>query len=115
MEEAFSIFDQRLRVNDHGFMGLLTSPTTPMAWLGDVIASARNALGASKLQASGPVAVEKKMVDWLGNRIGLPKTRGGWFVSGGSMAKMMAIVLARDLFLPPTKHDRAMAYLTTET
>lgn len=115
INEAFSIFHERLRVNHPHFMGLIPSPTSPVAWLGDVIASAFNALGASKLQASGPVAVEKKLVDWLGERVGLPDTRGGLFVSGGSMANLMAMVMARDRHLRPREHAKGVVYMTTET
>lgn len=115
IDEAFSIFHERLRVNHPRFMGLIPSPTSPVAWLGDVIASAFNALGASKLQASGPVAVEKKLVDWLGERVGLPDTRGGLFVSGGSMANLMAMVMARDRYLPAGEHGKGVVYMTTET
>lgn len=59
VDEAFEILDHRMRVNHPRFMGLIPSPTSPVAWLGDVVASAFNALGASKIQASGPVTVER--------------------------------------------------------
>ncbi|KAI6778758.1 uncharacterized protein J7T54_005861 [Emericellopsis cladophorae] len=115
LEEAFTAFDFRLRVNHPRFMGLIPSPTSPIAWLGDVVASAFNALGASKLQASGPVVIEKTLIGWLASRIGLPATAGGVCVSGGSMANLMGIVLARDQCVPHGEEQRAVAYLSDQT
>jgi glutamate/tyrosine decarboxylase-like PLP-dependent enzyme len=115
LEEAFTAFDFRLRVNHPRFMGLIPSPTSPVAWLGDVVASAFNALGASKLQASGPVVVEKTLIEWLAARIGFPATAGGACVSGGSMANLMGIVLARDRCVPHGEERRAVAYLSDQT
>ncbi|KAI9896381.1 hypothetical protein N3K66_008553 [Trichothecium roseum] len=116
IDEAFEIFDRRMRVNHPRFMGLIPSPTLPVAWLGDVIASAFNALGASKLQASGPVVTEKTLTEWLASQVGLPReTAGGIFVSGGSMANMMALVMARDRHVAPGQQDRAVAYMSDQT
>ncbi|KAG9252378.1 pyridoxal phosphate-dependent transferase [Emericellopsis atlantica] len=115
LEEAFTAFDFRLRVNHPRFMGLIPSPTSPVAWLGDVVASAFNALGASKLQASGPVVIEKTLIEWLASRIGFPATAGGVCVSGGSMANLMGIVLARDRCVPHGEEQRAVAYLSDQT
>ncbi|KAM5380080.1 hypothetical protein ACJZ2D_003727 [Fusarium nematophilum] len=115
LEEAFAAFDNRMRVNHPRFMGLIPSPTSPVAWLGDIVASAFNALGASKLQASGPVVIEKTLIEWLASRVGFPATAGGLCVSGGSMANLMGIVLARDHCVPHGEQHRAVAYLSDQT
>lgn len=115
IDEAFEVFDQRLRVNHPRFMGLIPSPTSPVAWLGDVVASAFNALAASKLQASGPLAIEKNLISWLASQIGLPDTAGGLFVSGGSMGNLMAMVMARDRHLTPAQYGPGMAYVSEST
>lgn len=116
IEEAFSIFDNRMRVNHPRFMGLIPSPTSPIAWLGDCIVTAFNALGASKLQASGPVVIEKTLIRWLADQVGFPSTAGGVCVSGGSMANLMAIVVARDRILTQqTDQLKAVAYLSDQT
>ncbi|KFA62045.1 hypothetical protein S40285_02099 [Stachybotrys chlorohalonatus IBT 40285] len=115
VQEAFGVFDHRMRVNHPRFMGLIPSPTSPVAWLGDCIAAAFNGLGASKLQASGPVVVEKTLVEWLASRIGFPATAGGVCVSGGSMANLMAIIVARDRHVKPGDTRLAVAYLSDQT
>ncbi|KAF5658713.1 glutamic acid decarboxylase [Fusarium heterosporum] len=115
LEEAFAAYDHRMRVNHPRFMGLIPSPTSPVAWLGDIVASAFNALGASKLQASGPVVIEKTLIEWLASQVGFPSTAGGICVSGGSMANLMGIVLARDRFVPRGETSKAVAYLSDQT
>ncbi|KAJ4264249.1 hypothetical protein NW762_005443 [Fusarium torreyae] len=115
LEEAFSAFDHRMRVNHPRFMGLIPSPTSPVAWLGDIVASAFNALGASKLQASGPVVIEKTLIEWLASQVGFPSTASGICVSGGSMANLMGIVLARDRHVPHGQTQKAIAYLSDQT
>ncbi|KAF5712356.1 l diaminobutyrate decarboxylase [Fusarium mundagurra] len=115
LQEAFTAFDHRMRVNHPRFMGFIPSPTSPVAWLGDIVASAFNALGASKLQASGPVVIEKTLIEWLAGRVGFPASAGGICVSGGSMANLMGIVLARDRFVPHGETGKAVAYLSDQT
>lgn len=116
IEEAFTIFDNRMRVNHPRFLGLIPSPTNPYAWLGDCISSAFNALGASKLQASGPVLVEKTLITWLAGSLGLPSdTSGGVFVSGGSMANLMGIAMARDHRISQGQEFKGVAYLSDQT
>lgn len=115
LEEAFTAFDHRMRVNHPRFMGFIPSPTSPVAWLGDIVASAFNALGASKLQASGPVVIEKTLIEWLGKQVGFPEGSGGICVSGGSMANLMGIVLARDRFVPQGQSHKGVVYLSDQT
>ncbi|CAJ0542369.1 Ff.00g000430.m01.CDS01 [Fusarium sp. VM40] len=115
LEEAFAAYDHRMRVNHPRFMGFIPSPTSPVAWLGDIVASAFNALGASKLQASGPVVIEKTLIEWLASQVGFPTTAGGICVSGGSMANLMGVVIARDRFVPRGETNAAIAYLTDQT
>ncbi|CAF3495823.1 unnamed protein product [Fusarium graminearum] len=115
LDEAFAAFDHRMRVNHPRFMGFIPSPTSPIAWLGDIVASAFNALGASKLQASGPVVIEKTLIEWLASQVGFPSTAGGICVSGGSMANLMGIVLARDRFVPHGESHKGVVYLSDQT
>ncbi|KAM0187745.1 hypothetical protein ACHAPA_012036 [Fusarium lateritium] len=115
LEEAFAAYDHRMRVNHPRFMGLIPSPTSPVAWLGDIVASAFNALGASKLQASGPVVIEKTLIEWLASQVGFPSTAGGICVSGGSMANLMGVISARDRFVPRGETHNAVCYLSDQT
>lgn len=115
IQEAFKIFDYRVRMNHRHFFGFIPSPTSPYSWLGECLSSAFNTFAGSKLQGSGPAVVEKTLLQWLASRAGLPVTSGGVFVSGGSMANMTAMILARDCILPDGKENLGVAYLSDQT
>lgn len=115
LHDAFEIFDFRARVNHPRFLAFVPGPAHPISWLGDCLTSAFNCHAGSKLQGSGCAVVEKTMVKWLATQAGLPDTAGGVFVSGGSIANMTALVLARDEHLPPGKFHLGVAYLSDQT
>lgn len=115
IEDAFKIFDFRARVNHPKFLAFVPGPASPISWLGDVISSAFNTFAGSKIQGSGAATVEKELTQWLASKAGLPDTVGGIFVSGGSMANLTAMALARDNFLPSGSESLGVAYLSDQT
>ncbi|RAH68293.1 pyridoxal phosphate-dependent decarboxylase family protein [Aspergillus aculeatinus CBS 121060] len=95
--EAQTIFDHRLRVNHPLFFGFIPSGTIQLSWVGDVLVAAFNAHGGGRKVGRGPCVVEEELLRWLAARLGLPaRTAGGVFVSGGSVANLMSIAVARD-------------------
>lgn len=115
VQEAIEIFDCRLRMDHPRFMGFIPSPVSPVSWVGDCLSRAFNAIASSKLQASGPSVVEKTLIEWLGAKIGFGDGCGGVFVSGGSMANMMGIVMARDQKLQNGSYSNGIIYVTEQT
>ncbi|KAJ3536517.1 hypothetical protein NM208_g6677 [Fusarium decemcellulare] len=115
IEDAFTISDYRLRMNHPRFFGFVPGPASPLSWIGDCLSSAFNSFAGSKLQGSGVAVVEQALIQWLSSRVGLPDTAGGVFVSGGSMANMTAMVLARDCNLPSGQEGLGVAYLSDQT
>ncbi|KAF5008177.1 hypothetical protein FDECE_5510 [Fusarium decemcellulare] len=115
IEDAFTISDYRLRMNHPRFFGFVPGPTSPLSWIGDCLSSAFNSFAGSKLQGSGVAVVEQTLIQWLSSRVGLPDTAGGVFVSGGSMANMTAMVLARECILPSGQEGLGVAYLSDQT
>ncbi|KAH8705222.1 pyridoxal phosphate-dependent transferase [Talaromyces proteolyticus] len=116
LKEAIEINSYRIR-NDHPrFFGFIPSPVLPVAWLGDVISSVFNVHGGSRLQSSGASAIEKSLIHWMAMMAGFPaETAGGISVSGGSMANLTAIILARDYKLPHDKVQTGVAYVSDQT
>ncbi|KAF2182832.1 PLP-dependent transferase [Zopfia rhizophila CBS 207.26] len=100
VEEAIKIFSYRLR-NDHPrFFGFIPSPAHPLSWLGEMLCSLFNTHGGSWLQSSGPSTIEAGLINFLATKLGLPsETAGGLFVSGGSMANLTGMTMARDRML----------------
>lgn len=116
LSEAFEIFDYRTRMNHPCFFGFIPSPVHPLAWLGDVVSTTFNAHGGSRFQSSGPSAIEHTLIHWMACRAGLPTaTAGGIAVSGGSMANLTAMAVARDANLPREHWHTGVAYVSDQT
>lgn len=75
------------------------SPSNYISALADFIASSHNVFAGSWLGPSGVAAIEVKSINWLKEIFGLQKMAGGLFVSGGSMANLTALAVARHMKL----------------
>lgn len=83
------------RHNGHPrFFGYVASPATPIGAYADLITSALN--GNITCWRSGPAGteIEKMVVRWLGSLIGYDKEADGLLTSGGSMANLIALLVA---------------------
>ncbi|KAJ4290532.1 hypothetical protein N0V90_010749 [Kalmusia sp. IMI 367209] len=115
VQEAFQVFDYRTRTNHPLFFSFIPSPASPLSVLGECLNSSFNTFAGCKFQGSGPSLIEKTLIAWLAERIGLPASAGGVFVSGGSMANLTAMAVARDRKLPHGEHERGVAYMSDQT
>jgi aromatic-L-amino-acid decarboxylase len=82
------------------FFAFVPSPSNYISALGDALAAGYNAFLGNRLEAAGPSRIEEITVDWLRRLCGLPETAGGLFVSGGSVANLTALAVARQAKLP---------------
>jgi glutamate/tyrosine decarboxylase-like PLP-dependent enzyme len=78
------------------FLAFIPAAPTKAALLFDMIVSCSSLQGTSWLEAAGAVAAENQVLEFLGALAGLPPGAGGCFVSGGSIANLSALVVARD-------------------
>jgi aromatic-L-amino-acid/L-tryptophan decarboxylase len=99
------IFDEVVsgfsRHNGHPrFFGYVSSPGTPVASIGSMLAAALN-LNVTCWR-SGPAATELEhvAVNWLKDILGYPRDAAGLLVSGGSMANFAALAAARSAKAP---------------
>ncbi|WP_447765668.1 pyridoxal phosphate-dependent decarboxylase family protein [Sphingopyxis panaciterrae] len=113
--DAERIFARRVRMDHPRFYGFIPSPASPLSFIGEMLTSGYNAHAGSWMQSSGPAAIEQGLIAWLAERAGLPDGAGGLFVSGGSMANLTGLMLARDRMLPPEERHRGVAYVSTQT
>ena len=113
--DAETIFAHRVRMNHPRFFGFIPSPALPVSWLGEMLTSDFNPHAGSWMQSSGPSAIEAGLITWLAERAGLPASSGGLFVSGGSMANLTGLVVARDRILAPRDRARGIAYVSAQT
>jgi glutamate/tyrosine decarboxylase-like PLP-dependent enzyme len=78
------------------FLSFIPAAPTKAALLFDMVVSCSSLQGTSWLEAAGAVAAENQVLEFLAELAGLPPGAGGCFVSGGSIANLSALVVARD-------------------
>jgi glutamate/tyrosine decarboxylase-like PLP-dependent enzyme len=115
IDEAVRVFSHRVRMDHPRFYGFIPSPASPLSLVGDLLTAGFNAHAGSWMQSSGPSAIEQGLIAWLAARTGLPDGAGGLFVSGGSMANLTGLLVARDRMLAPDDRRRGIAYVSAQT
>jgi len=84
-----------LSVDHPRYLSFVPAAPTEAATLFDVIVSASSIYGGSWLEGAGAVYAENQALRWLADLAGLPDGAGGTFVSGGSIANLSALAVAR--------------------
>ncbi|HYO45799.1 MAG TPA: aminotransferase class I/II-fold pyridoxal phosphate-dependent enzyme [Gemmatimonadota bacterium] len=102
------------RVDHPRFFAFVPGPGNYVGFLADALASGFNVFAGTWLGASGPAMVELVTVDWLRDLCGFPEGSGGLFVSGGSMANLTALAVARESRLGARLPD-GVAYASDQT
>ena len=83
------------RHNGHPrFFGYVASPSTPVGAYADLIASALNANITCWRSGPAGTELERMVVRWLGGLIDYDRDAKGLLTSGGSMANMIALLIA---------------------
>src|SRR3984957_8573578 len=77
-----------------GFVGWVHGGGTPVGMLAEMLAGGLNANLGGRDHA--PVEVERQVVSWVREIFGFPDEATGLFVTGTSMANLIAVVVARD-------------------
>lgn len=75
------------------FWGWVMGGGTPFAMLADMLAAGININQGGGNQVGG--LVEEQLIDWFKELFGFPSTAGGLLVSGGSMANLIGLTVAR--------------------
>ncbi|MEX2582727.1 MAG: aminotransferase class I/II-fold pyridoxal phosphate-dependent enzyme [Gemmatimonadota bacterium] len=90
------LFPYLCHVGHPGYFGYITPSPTPMGALGDLIAAALNQNLALYAIGPGAVAMERQTVRWLTDLVGYGDGGGGHLTSGGTLANLTGLKLARD-------------------
>lgn len=77
------------------FWGWVQTNGTPTAMLASMLAAGLNPHMAGYEQS--PAYVERQVIDWLRQVMGFPESAGGLLVSGGTMANMNGLAVARSV------------------
>lgn len=97
------------------FLGFIPSTASKLSWLGDIMTAAYNRHAGSYANFPTGYILEDQVLNWLCNKAGFSKNAGGLFVSGGSMANLTALTIARDKFLKDDQWHLGTAYLSEQT
>ncbi|MEP6603064.1 MAG: GNAT family N-acetyltransferase [Spartobacteria bacterium] len=112
------------RQNGHPRMfGYVQAPGTAIAAIADLLASTLNANLTAWRSAPAAVEVERLTIDWIKQILGYHEHAAGLLVSGGSMANMAALAVARRAKAPPDFASKGAqsvtqtmrVYVSTET
>lgn len=101
------------------FFAYVPGPGNFVGAMADALVAGLNIFAGSWAMASGPAQAELVTVEWLREICGLPEGAGGLFVSGGSMANLTALALARSARLDgrdaATAPERLAIYCSDQT
>ncbi|UCC72234.1 MAG: aminotransferase class I/II-fold pyridoxal phosphate-dependent enzyme [Gemmatimonadota bacterium] len=91
---------------DHPRMfGFIPGAGTFVGAMGDALASGHNIYAGTWIESSAAHQVELVVVDWFRQWLGMPESAGGTLVSGGSVANLTGLVLAREVRLGDMRED----------
>ncbi len=90
-----------------GFMGWVHGGGTPVGMLAEMLAAGLNANVGGRDQI--PVEVERQVLRWVCELFGFPATASGLFVTGTSMATLIAVAVARHATLGPEVRTQGIA------
>jgi len=98
-EAAYGEFVERVRPYSNGnnhprFWGWVQGTGTPLAMMADMLAAAMNPHMAGFDQA--PKLVEEQVLAWLAELMGMPRESSGLLTSGGTMANLLGLAVARN-------------------
>ncbi|GAA2952663.1 pyridoxal phosphate-dependent decarboxylase family protein [Kitasatospora cinereorecta] len=78
------------------YLGHLNCPVVIPAVVGEAVLSAVNSSLDTWDQSAGGTLIERRLIDWTADRIGLGPAADGIFTSGGTQSNLQALLLARE-------------------
>lgn len=108
------VFANMMHIPHPRFFAYVPSPSNFISVLADALVSGYNPFAGTWIEASGPAQIELVTIDWLRQLIGMPETTGGIFTSGGSMANLTGLAVARQTKLGDD-FSRGTIYFSDQT
>ncbi|MED3621178.1 aminotransferase class I/II-fold pyridoxal phosphate-dependent enzyme, partial [Bacillus thuringiensis] len=108
------IYKYRAKLNHPRYFGFVPGPASLISWVADVVTNAYNMHAGSWMSTPTASFIEKEIISWLNNKIGYSNQSGGIFVSGGSIANITALTVARDNKLNGDL-AKGVAYISDQT
>lgn len=108
------VFTNIMHLDHQRFFAFVPGPSNFVSVMAEALIAGYNAFAGTWLEAAGPSQIELNTIDWLCQLIGLPPAAGGLFVSGGSVANLTALAVARNIRLKNHTADAAI-YFSDQT
>jgi glutamate/tyrosine decarboxylase-like PLP-dependent enzyme len=110
LDELLREFEEKIaprmsHVDHPGMFGFIPGSGTFVGAMGDALAAGYNIYGGTWIESSAAHQVELVVVDWFRRWLGMPGSAGGTLVSGGSVANLTGLVLAREARLGDMRRD----------
>ncbi|MFH9268087.1 pyridoxal phosphate-dependent decarboxylase family protein [Streptomyces sp. NPDC017546] len=96
------------------YLAHLNCPVVIPAVLGEAVLSAVNSSLDTWDQSAGGTLIERRLIDWTAERIGLGPAADGIFTSGGTQSNLQALLLAREETKVRPEHFTRLRILTSE-
>lgn len=96
------------------FFGFIPSPSNQVAVLAEALTVGFNPFAGNFVEAPGPHELERVTVGWLRDACGFGEGAAGLFVSGGSMANLTALCVAREVKLGGEPKKSARIYVSDQ-
>ncbi|WP_427017127.1 pyridoxal phosphate-dependent decarboxylase family protein [Pseudarthrobacter sp. P1] len=97
--------------HDTGYAAHLNCPVVIPALVGEAVLSAVNSSLDTWDQSAGATMIERRLIDWTAEHIGLGPDADGVFTSGGTQSNLQALLIARNHTVARLRLDPAAAGL----
>jgi len=115
LTELSVLLEPYTRRNTHpGFFGYIASPGLPTDPLGHAMVAALNQNVVGYPGAPAATTIERSVVRWLVQLVGLPDESDGLLLAGGSIANLTALAAALHARFGPEIRDKGLAQLAPE-
>ena len=91
------VFENSTLTGHPGFMAYITGAGTVPGAAADLIAAAINQNVGGWRLSPGATEIELHLMRWFAARLGLPGSAGGFITTGGAMASLFGLTVARDV------------------
>lgn len=110
LEQLLREFEQKVvprtsHVDHPRMFAFIPGSGTFVGAMGDALASGYNIYAGTWIESSAAHQIELVVIDWFKSWLGLPETAGGTLVSGGSVANLTGLILARERRLGDMRQD----------
>ncbi len=113
-EYARKVAPNAVRLDHPRFFAFIPSAPNFASVLAEALVAGTNVFAGTWLESSGPSQVELVVIDWFKEMLGLPRDAAGLLVSGGSVANLTALAVARRKVLNDSTAG-AVVYFSDQT